>query len=369
MYIAVVRLACARKSLGLRLKWLHIIFFLTSGILCNSFILLNPKWESRICSTQVILNSAKKFSNDNNEINNSTLIHQNQKKNQNNIYIGLLADNKLLPIDDYEVIESKYSLFIKGERSNPDNNSDSNINRLLIYITNMMSEFKNESEILWSKENIMKELKNNITDKKIENIKKKFSSSELNILKQKYHKNPNLFKFMNKTFDVNSASRSDINGKSLYMLLDIQYEFLSPIKKGNLTKLLTNLQKSNIVSDEVYNEIKEFVKYSKIFTNYVFICKDKDKKFLYGIVGEVKNKKYIIKGIIRNYLPEAPKARELCSHLKNNLNFLDIKNSFTDYIIKNHKEINEVVYNKLYKSIFIKYIYKINFFTDSNNEI
>jgi hypothetical protein len=346
MYIAVARH-----------QWLYI---LTSGILCNSFILLNPKWQSKIYSKQVILNSAKKFSNDNNEINNSTLIYQDKKEDQDNIYIGLLGDNKLLPIDDdYEVIESKYYLFTKGERSNPDNNSDSNINRLLIYITNMMSEFKNESEILWSKENIMKELKNNITDKKIENIKKKFSSSELNILKQKYHKNPNLFKFMNKTFDVN-----DINGKSLYMLLDIQYEFLSPIKKGNLIKLLITLQKSYIVSDEVYNEIKEFVKYSKIFTNYVFICKDKDKKFLYGIVGEVKNKKYIIKGIIRNYL-------QYSDLNGNNVNFIDIKNSFTEYIIKNNKEINEVVYNELYKSIFIKYIYKINFLTDSSldNEI
>jgi hypothetical protein len=240
--------------------------------------------------------------------------------NSTNIYIGSIADYKLLPIGNSTLLEKE-----------PINNS-LNLDNMIDYLSELVKvlNFDNKKEeianflnnsIIWDKNIIMDAVKD-----KLSNLDIKISKREMNILKKKYKENPKLFQLEN---------------------LNNDFLFLNPIKKGKLIKMLEYLITKNLNKNDK-DEMIEFIKYCRIYTNYVFIYKI-DTNFIYSIVGEVNNKTFIVKGILRNYL------------VNKETSFLEIKDKLDNWIIVNNNEINKIDYSFLQNTRFNRYIFRISF--------
>ncbi len=273
-------------------------------------------------------------------INPSVYISKHQQQNKNiykmnfdnidpdnstNIYIGSIADYKLIPMGNSTLLDREHE------------NDSISIDSMIGYLSELMKKLnlnlndkKEELEeffnntVDWNKENIIDAVKDKMDDLNL-NISKK----EMSLLKKKYKDNPKLFQFGN---------------------FNKEFIFLTPINKGKFIKMLEYLRTKKLNKNN-RKEVIEFIKYCRIYTNYVFVYKI-DDDFIYGVVGEVNNGKYIIKGILRNFM------------INEDATFLEIREKFDNYIILNNNEINEIDYSFILtnvNSIFKRYVYTVSF--------
>ncbi len=284
-------------------------FLLLIPLISTNAFLYSPLSLIKRVKTPIVL-----YNNENNRETNST-----------NIHFGHIAESKLSPIGNSTLWERDLS-----------KRTPLSIDKMINYVTEIVKMFdmNKEKETL---ENLIDESLELDKDAILEILKSKLESSdmlasksEIDAIKQRYKDNPELFKFTNYTNN--------------FVILD-------STNRLKLKKMLKYLI-SGKINQLHMNEIIEFMKYCNIDSNTVVVYK-KDENFIYCIVGMIRNRKYIVKGIIRNYL------------MDETINFLDIKDRLETFV-KSDKTIDDIDYSFLMNTIFKRYVYQISFLENDN---
>ncbi len=186
-------------------------------------------------------------------------------------------------------------------------------------------------------DNLYETLEILIKDTDIEDDKEAIISLGIGLFRNIFSKN-DMMKFKNK-YSINPEA---------FQTGDITFKFLSPILKGRLLKWFDSFEENNLHESEI-NEIKEFEKLCRNYTNFVYVCMHKNEQ-IYSIVGNVSENKFYIRGILRNFW----------AFKENDLTFVKIKDKFKAYLeIYSNENIYDINIDNLKDSCFKRYIFSI----------